>query len=240
MSKPRRFTANEIEQMSRTILVLVNSDRPQEEIIKDIVVFMQRKTGMEAIGLRLLDGLDYPYYFTRGFDLGFVEKEKYLCQRDQEGRIMLDTEGNACLECMCGNVIEGRTDPAFPFFTEGGSFFTNSTTDLLAATTEEDRQARTRDRCNGEGYESVALIPLRADDMIHGLLQLNDSQRDMFCLETVTYLEKVASSIAVLFVVKQATDPFSQQRKDVKRLMLERRMLLRTIADCLSVEAPGE
>ena len=58
-----------------------------------------------------------------------------------------------------------------------GSFWTNCTTELLATTTEAERQARTRNRCNGEGYESVALIPLRRRRPTLGLLQLNDHAR---------------------------------------------------------------
>ena len=86
-------------------------------------------------------------------------------------------------ECMCGNVICGRFDPSKPFFTARGSFWTNCTTELLASTTEADRQARTRNRCNGEGYESVALIALRAGETALGLLQLNDRRKGRFTAE---------------------------------------------------------
>jgi hypothetical protein len=30
---------------------------------------------------------------------------------------MRDLDGNPVLECMCGNVLCGRFDPALPFFT---------------------------------------------------------------------------------------------------------------------------
>ena len=55
------------------------------------------------------------------------------------------------LECMCGNILRGRFDPAKPFFTSHGSFWCNNTTALLASTTEADRMARTRNRlqCGG-------------------------------------------------------------------------------------------
>ena len=72
----------------------------------------------------------------------------------------------------CGNVICGRIDAKQPFFTAAGSFWTNSTTKLLATTTEQERQARTRNRCNGEGYESVALVPLRHGSATLGLAQV--------------------------------------------------------------------
>ncbi len=79
-------------------------------------------------------------------------------------------------------MICGRFDPSKPFFTEHGSFWTNNTTKLLATSTEANRQARTRNRCNGEGYQSVALLPLRMGEERLGLLQLNDRREGMLPL----------------------------------------------------------
>ena len=98
---------------------------------------------------------------------------------------------------MCGNVICGRFDPSKPFFTARGSFWTNCTTELLATTTEADRQARTRNRCNGEGYESVALIALRVGEDRLGLLQLNDHRKDRFTAERIALWERLAGYLAV-------------------------------------------
>ncbi|MFH1743086.1 MAG: PAS domain S-box protein, partial [bacterium] len=93
-----------------------------------------------------------------------------------------------------------------PFFTEKGSFWTNGTTELLASTSEQDRQGRTRNRCNGEGYESVALIPLRFNAEIIGLLQLNDKRKDMFTPDMIGFYEKIGASIAVALARKQAVE----------------------------------
>jgi PAS domain S-box-containing protein len=98
---------------------------------------------------------------------------------------------------MCGNVLSGRTDPALPFFTEGGSFWTNSTTMLLASTSEQERQGRTRNRCNKVGYESVALIPLRSGDQVVGLLQLNDTRWGRFTPEMIGFFEGIGASIGI-------------------------------------------
>ena len=98
---------------------------------------------------------------------------------------------------MCGNVIGGRFDPSKPFFTARGSFWTNCTTELLASTTEADRQARTRNRCNGEGYESVALIALCAGEDRLGLLQLNDRRKGRFTAEGIALWERLAGYLAV-------------------------------------------
>ena len=118
---------------------------------------------------------------------------------------------------MCGNIICGRFDPSKPFFTTHGSFWSNCTTELLASTTDEDRQAKTRNRCNGEGYESVALIPLRVHGESFGLFQFNDRRRDRFTIEKITLLENLVDYVAIALAKMRVDDAlmessqFSQQ-----------------------------
>jgi hypothetical protein len=118
--------------------------------------YFQHLTGCAAVGVRLRDGDDFPYYETRGFPDEFVQAENRLCAIDQAGELLRDGAGHPILDCMCGNVLCGRFDPSRPFFTARGSFWSSCTTELLASTTDADRRAKTRNRCNGEGYESGA------------------------------------------------------------------------------------
>jgi PAS domain S-box-containing protein len=115
---------------------------------------------------------------------------------------------------MCGNVICGRFDPAKPFFTQNGSFWTNDTTRLLATTTDVDRQTSTRNRCNGEGYESVALLALRCGEERLGLLQLNDRRKGMFTPEIIAFWEKLAGYLAIAISQSRAVESLheSEQR----------------------------
>jgi len=178
------------------VLHLINSTNNTHELIQAITGFMQNWSGCEAVGIRLRDGDDFPYYETRGFPQEFVLAETHLCLRDENNDLIRDSQGNPVLECMCGNILCGRFDPNLPFFTPFGSFWSNCTTDLLASTTEADRQARTRNRCNGEGYESVALIPIRFGKKTLGLMQFNDKRKDRFTLELISFLERLADSLA--------------------------------------------
>lgn len=170
----------------------------KEEAMREILEIVMRHTGVEAVGIRLQEGDDYPYYQYEGFPDEHILMENSLCARDIEGQIMRDGSGDPVLECMCGNILRGRFDPSKPFFTEGGSFWTNSTTDLLASTTDEDRLARTRNTCNGEGYESVALISIRHGSETLGLLQLNDSRPNRFSPGTIRFLEGLAGDIGAV------------------------------------------
>ena len=178
-------------------LKLLNSEHDTRELMRKLTGFLRRLSGCSAVGIRLRDGEDFPYYETRGFPEEFVLAENKLCAVDQQGELIRDSDGNAVLECMCGNIICGRFDPSMPFFTEGGSFWTNSTTELLASTSEADRKARTRNRCNGEGYESVALLPLRYGKETLGLLQLNDKREGRFTPQLIRFFEGLADSAAL-------------------------------------------
>ncbi|WP_156955728.1 GAF domain-containing protein [Solidesulfovibrio alcoholivorans] len=175
---------------------LIGSMNSFREVMSEITGLMKSWSDCEAVGIRLREGDDYPYFETSGFPAKFISLENSLCATNNQGELITDTLGNPVLECMCGNIIQGRFDPSLPFFTEHGSFWTNSTTLLLASTSAADRQARTRNRCHGEGYESVALVPLRHGNVTLGLLQFNDPRKDRFDLDRIRLFERLAENIA--------------------------------------------
>jgi hypothetical protein len=108
-----------------------------------------------------------------------------------------DSQGAPVLECRCGEVLSGQFDPSLPCFTPGGSFWTNSTSKLLASTTEADRQSHVRHRCQSMGFESVALIPLCSSGETLGLLQFNDPRPDRFTPQKIAVMERAAASLAI-------------------------------------------
>lgn len=207
-------------RLTREVLDLLNRPDGSRDTIRDILQLIKKSTGFEAAGIRLREGEDFPYYDAEGFSEDFIRTEGYLCAHDAGGQMIRDGQGNPVLECMCGNILCGRTNPDLPFFTEGGSFWTNSTTDLLASTTEEDRQARTRNRCNGDGYESVALIPLRSGGEIVGLLQLNDRRRNQFMLEMIRFFEGLGASIGIA-LFRNRTEEALRESEERFRLLIE-------------------
>lgn len=185
------------KEVTIQLLKLTNSNCDLYDYMKIIIVFMQNWSGCESVGIRIKESDDFPYYITKGFSNEFVKLETSLCAKDLNGQLINDEIGNPVYECMCGNVICGRFDPTKPFFTEYGSFWSNCTTELLATTTEKDRQSRTRNRCNGEGYESVALIPLKYNNTAFGLLQFNDRQKNKFDNDLIGVIEHLAEQISI-------------------------------------------
>ncbi len=213
------------EQLTAKVLQALNQTEPQADVISEILSLIKEHTGFEAVGIRLQEGEDFPYYETRGFPEHFVEAERYLCARDRHGDLVRDSNGNVYVECMCGNILCGRTDPSSPFFSEGGSFFSNATSVLLAETTEEERQARTRNRCNGEGYETVTLVPLRSREGVIGLLQLNDTRPGMVTPALVAFLEGLGTSIGIAFHKRQTEGALRERVKELDCLFAVARLV---------------
>jgi PAS domain S-box-containing protein/putative nucleotidyltransferase with HDIG domain len=205
-------------KLTKEILETLNRTNNITKLIEDILHQLKEHTGIEAIGIRLKEAEDYPYFVSNGFPAPFLEEENHLCAFDDAGEMIRDSQGNAVLECMCGNILCGRTDASQPFFTEGGSFWTNSTTKLLASTTEEDRQGCTRNRCNGEGYESVALIPLRSGGDIIGLLQMNDSRRDVFTRDRISFFEGIGASIGIAIARRRSAEALRESEIQFKEI----------------------
>lgn len=205
--------------LATQVMTTLNRIHDISKLIPDILQQLQEYTDMDAVGIRLREGEDYPYFETRGFPDAFLADEQYLCTRNATGELLHDETGHAILECMCGNILRERTDPSMPFFTTGGSFWTNNSTTLLATASAEARQSRTRDRCNLEGYESVALIPLRSGDEIIGLLQLNDHRPDRFNLETIEFYEKLGNSIGIAIRWKQNAEALRTSEERYRTLV---------------------
>ena len=215
------ITERKRAEQERTVTVeflrLVNEAAGTGELVRSATTFFQRQSGCEAVGIRLKEGDDYPYYEAPGFPERFVLLENKLCRRDANGDIVLDSAGDPVVECMCGNVIRGRIDPGKPFFTSGGSFWSNDTTRLLATTTDADRQSPTRNRCNGEGYESVALVPLAVGGERLGLLQLNDRRSGMFSPQAIALWERLAGYLAVALAKSRSVEQVALETERLGR-----------------------
>ena len=160
----------------------------KDDLIEQIVLFIKQHVNAEAIGLRLVEGEDFPYYTTLGFTDSFVKLENHLCKKDQCGKIVRDNSGKPILECMCGDIINSHCDASCKFYTRHGSF--RMTKDL-----EDNVKAMNcivRGRCMQEGYKSVAIIPIPYGDKNIGLIQLNDRKEHAFPKEDLEMVEQLS------------------------------------------------
>ncbi len=201
-----RKLANTYGEMSREILQILNEPGSILGAAQRLLAVMKMSTGLDAVGIRLQDGEDFPYLAQEGFSTDFLQAENSLLDCCVESGACRSKDGNLPLEGACGWVISGKRDSSNELFTAGGSFWINDSSQLLDTPPEEDLRLNPRNYCIHLGYLSIALVPIRNQSSIVGLLQLNGRRKDCFTVKTIELLEGIASHIGAALMRKRAEE----------------------------------
>jgi PAS domain S-box-containing protein len=213
-----RKRAETFWEMSREILQILNDAEPLPATIERVLSVLKLHTGWEAVGLRLQAGEDYPYFFQIGFSAEFMAAENTLrhCAQDSH---RCQQAGPVKLECTCGLVISGKVVPGHPHVTPGGSFWINDSSVLLAVPAGQDPREYPRNMCARQGFASLALVPIRNNTKIVGLIQFNDHRPGRFTLETIEVLESIAAHIGSAIMRKQAEEALRENENKLNVLI---------------------
>jgi PAS domain S-box-containing protein len=204
--------ADDYRTMSVDIMQILNEPGDLSDAIQRIIATCKTRIGLDAVGLRLQEGEDFPYYAQDGFSKEFLLKENTLLERGEEGGLCRDKDDRVSLECTCGLVISGKTEAAGQLCTRGGSFWTNDSCQLIDLPGNQDPRLHPRKTCIHHGYASMALVPIRTKDTIVGLLHLCERRKGRLTLETVELLEGIASHIGEALMRKQAEEERAQMQ----------------------------
>ncbi|MFA6292384.1 MAG: PAS domain S-box protein [Victivallales bacterium] len=195
-----------LQALSSEILGILNKPLALHDMINSVLYTIKNGTGFDAVGIRLKSGSDFPYLVQDGFSNDFLLSEDSLFERDMDDVVCKDANGDIMLQCTCGLVISGKTDPSSPLFTAGGSFWTNNSFPLLDLPAEQDPRYHPRNKCIYESYASIALIPIRENHQTIGLLQLNNREKNSLTLDMILFLEGIATRIGVALMHRQAEE----------------------------------
>ena len=207
-------------KMRHEILQILNEPCELKETLHGTIDILKKRTGVAAVGIRLKDGQDFPYFDQSGFSDQFLLTEDTLTERDKQGHLCRDVHFNPILGCTCGLVISGKADKTNPNFTSGGSWWINDTSSLLKIPSRSDDRVHPRNHCIHQGYQSMTLVPIRNRDQIVGLIQCNDYHKNAFSLSRIELLEGIASDIGSAMMRKQAEEALRKNEE-----------LLRTITE---------
>ncbi len=202
---------------------LVNYSTDAPGLVNAAVDFFQRLSDCEAVAIRLRDGSDFPYFTALGFPPEYLLDANTLCPRDCIGG---NEHGDVTLECHCGDVVRGRFDPSHPFFTAQGSFWTNCASEL--GTAADEHRTPQHGHCICNGFQSIALIPLKTGDECLGVLQFKDERPGRFSLEEITLWECLANQLATALAKFRAEAALLQSEERTQAL-------LATISDAVVV-----
>ncbi|HCA48446.1 MAG TPA: hypothetical protein DEP45_14160 [Armatimonadetes bacterium] len=214
---PAEDRADQEKRAIIEILQLVTRTEDLHELAAALIAYIRGWTGCEAAALRVRRGEDFPFFATEGFPAKLLRDENSLCAFNENGEIIRDASGRPVLECICGCVLCGALGKHRPFLTEQGGFCVASSTQFVV---EHGRNlpGNIRGKCVEQGYESIAIIPLRLDDEPYGLLHLCDRRRGLFDDSTLTVLERLADSLAVALAHREAQQAVRRHEVSLRAL----------------------
>ena len=208
-----RKVAEIYRDLGNEILQVLNESGPLQEAIRCILVLLKARSGFDAVGIRLQNGEDFPYFDQNGFSKEFLQTENTLLGCTVKGGACRDKNGNAKLECTCGLVLSGTTVPPSPLLTRGGSFWTNDSFALLGLPSDQDPRHHPRNQCMHHGYASMALVPIRSKASIVGLIQLDDRRKGCFSLAVIEQLEGIAAHIGEALMRKRVEEELQETNR---------------------------
>ncbi len=199
-----RKQAEIYRDLRQEILQIQNESGDLQGYLRKIVLALKTRTAVDAVGIRLMDGEDCPYFEHEGFSEDFLLEEDSLVALTADHKVCRDSDGCARLECACGMVVSGKADPAYPFCTPWGSYWTNDATALLELASGEDPRFHPRNQCVHHNYVSLALIPIRNKGKIMGLIQLNSLKKGRYTRFEIEQFEGLAMHIGGALMRKHA------------------------------------
>ncbi len=202
-----------LQKLSNDILKTLNSLSSFDEAIYSTITIIKDKLNLDAIGIRFKKNDDYPYYVENGFPEDFLKIENTLTAKDINGNLCKDKNGKNCLECTCGLILLGKTDLKYPFFTPNGSFWINNSLPLLTIPKNEDPRFQPRNNCVYKGYLSIAIIPIKANNDIVGLLQLNSKKINFFNKDLIVFFEGICETLGISLMRKQAEEALKEAKE---------------------------
>ena len=208
-------------ETGREVLRVLNEQGDLRSSIERILGVLGSRTGFDAVGIRLRDGDDFPYFAQAGFPEDLLERENSLADHDAGGAVCRDDDGSVRLEGICGLVISGKAGSNGPSFTAGGSFWTNDASELPHLPPAENSGHRFRHRCVHRGYSSMAVVPIRSTDGIVGLIHLLDRRKGLLTSDQVGLLEGIAAHIGTAITRKLANEGLLRNRARLRQLAAE-------------------
>ena len=174
------------------LLRLGNSCNSVNELMKQAILFFTELSGCTHVDITFRDGSD------------LTDNENTLRTQGLDEATSFKHDGSALTDIVSGIVLAGKIDSSKPFFTETGSFWTNSINKLLSKPGFAKLLGKPRYKTDREANESVAIIPLRVEGDYIGLMHFADHLEGRFTRRLISMLERNGEYLAISLLHKQS------------------------------------
>lgn len=207
-AKIRGAFSSDLEQQINFISGLFSNPHLRKEYLTFVVDNLKIWTQCECVGIRVISNDDVmPYEAFVGFSYEFWEHENWLSLREHQ--------------CGCIRVATGTPDPLdAQIMTSCGSLWTNNLQEF-GKTIPEESYSRYRGKCIESGFNSLAVIPIRSDNKIIGLIHIADSHTDKLPAEKIVLIESVSGAIGQIIARFIAEDKMQAKCDEVKQQVEE-------------------
>ncbi|HLP04228.1 MAG TPA: PAS domain S-box protein [Paludibacter sp.] len=172
------------KEAKHEILQVLNEHAEIKWIAWQVVETLKGMVGFDAVGIRLGEDDGSPYLAQDGFP----------------GEPMPDD-----IDMLYGLVLGGQKKPGRQL-SDGGSWWTNDFGYMVEKTPDGDFPCSLQSLCIERGYSSLAIIPLRNNEKVFGMIQLAHRRKHGFGIRAVELLEDIASYISMAMMRVEAED----------------------------------
>lgn len=199
---------NPLAQNIKVLSRLFTDTHLRENFLSSVVGKLRDWTDCQCVGVRVLDRKgEIPYESYVGFSYDFWKQENLLSIKE---------EGH---ECVCLRMATGNPDPLeHSLLTESGSLWSND----LKAFGEQipaELRHRYRGKCLECGFQSMAILPIRQNTRIIGLIHLADQRKDMLSRDKILILESVAPAIGEVILRFKSEEALARKEEFSARLI---------------------
>jgi PAS domain S-box-containing protein len=165
------------------LLKLFMKKTSRQEYLAAVINLMRLWSGCSSAGIRLLDRNGcIPYESHQGFSHEFMDSENWLSLTEHQ--------------CACVRVMLGKPQKIDSrFINQHGSFRTDDLINTLVNDLSGRESGQFRNGCFGEGFRSLAIVPVRHQDKVVAAIHLADERPGIVTSEILELIEALSPLI---------------------------------------------
>jgi two-component system NtrC family sensor kinase len=201
--------------LSHQILRFASRALPRLDFIREISNMLIDFSGCDVVEIRLKRYEKYYRYEISQNDKHPFQWEYVPCLRTEDDKLIPCLQDDSGVETLYKDILLARSNPALPFFTKGGSFWTNDLSNLHALHKQDNKQSAGYNLLPLGAQGSLVIFPLVADEDNIGLLQLKSYQPDFFTADEIRFYEGLAQTLVVALVHRHAQVALRERVKEL-------------------------
>jgi signal transduction histidine kinase len=220
--------AEDFYLLSNSILRYASRALPRLDFVREISKTLIDFSGCDLVEIRVKRREKfYRCKMTRN-NKHLFRWEYTPCLRAEDKRLIPCSKDDSGVETLCRDILLEKFNPALPFFTKSGSFWTNDLGNSQALSKQVKKRLTGYDLSSIGTRGSLAIFPLVADEDNSGLLQLRSSQPNFFTPDEIRFYEGLAQTLGVALMHRHAQVALRERVKELTCLYGIARLVARS------------